>query len=1165
METIPHPDEQQSRVLFWVNAVLVSITVTAFAAAILSYVGVDRLRGHVNTWSSVDEIFVQSSDLALLLETARIETAQEANPEVEQAFSGLATTIRQSALDSQLMVSLTQSTLVAQDAYVEHARQRELAGAQLSELTRSLDALASVIKAEVSEVQARQFVSQASSKALEDDLRAHILYSTELADTLTDSEVVLSHLQAMSRLNANSSAGLVSAFIDRLPANCGTATDAHSILCSPSPDRMREAFTRLNLAPPSSDRQALAKQAWRAAQAYNRALHLRFESENAILAERVDDLEKERAVAQGLTNRLRILARLSAISQSIREDVEALTLASASEVDVLKRKMASQLLQLEQRGRGYLRDNEPFVLSATHLVTGAATLRSAWLSAVSAEEASIVSAKAMSNALSDMQSEILVQTNERRRTALGWISAFTSSTLVAIILFVVFISAIGMIAIRKVARPLRHVVGIILSMARGVPREPIAVPSHAGAMQDVYRALEILRRAQEGRKEAEQRASKTTHELKATHERMTSLADSAPSGLYEMVMTPDGELRFEYASRKFETLYCCSAIDQPFNDALSFVEDTDRASFMEAVRGSAGRMEPLRHRHRVTHPVRGTLWISNESIPSMGRGGAIHWVGAASDITDEVTQEQMLREARDKAEAANSAKSLFLANMSHEIRTPMNGIIGMCDLVGDTDMTAEQKFCLDTIGQSAENLLCVINDVLDLSKLEASKLEVLHDPLDLEELAHDVCKIVSELAWTNQTELVVDYDARLGSRMGDAGKIRQILLNLLGNATKFTEGGCVTLRVKELDDALVRISVEDTGMGIAVEDLKRIFNPFEQVDNEHTRQFDGTGLGLSICKGMVELMGGEIEVSSALGRGSTFGFTLSLPPAPAESSTIPVNQLVGQTVLLIETSSASRKSLKRQLQSMGAEVIATKDVEDALGKLQASPDRAPAIDTVVLDYKLLDQDLDGLRLEDSATGESRARLIAHAPLEFALSASEHRKAVADKWLVRPAKISEVAQAVALAANTETSTSGGAVIPFGSAGDDGVSVLLVEDNRTNQVIAQKMLHKLGVEPRLVGNGEEALSTYVSEPADLIFMDVSMPVMNGLEATKYIRAFERQNNMTPSLIVALTAHASDKDRTACLSAGMDRFISKPVKIEHLARALQQARVNGYQKFG
>ena len=379
MTTTPNPNEQQSRVMFWVNAVLVSITITAFAAAVLSYVGVDRLRGHVDTWSAVDKIFVQNSDLTLLLETTRNQTMQEMTPRVEQSFADLAQTIRQSELDGHLMVSLTQSTLVAQDAYVEHARQRELAGLQLSELTRSLEALVRVIKAEVSEAQARQFASQASSKALKDDLRAHIVHSTELTETFTASEVIHSHLQAMSRLNASSTANLVGAFIDHLPENCETETHGHANLCSPSPNRMRDAITRLNLAPPSSNRQSLAKQAWRAAKAYNRALHLRFESENAILAERVDDLEKERAVVQGLTGRLRVLSRLSAIAQNIRKDVEALPLASGAEVDVLKQKMSSQLLQLEQRGPGFVRDYEPFVLNTTQLITGATTLRAAWL------------------------------------------------------------------------------------------------------------------------------------------------------------------------------------------------------------------------------------------------------------------------------------------------------------------------------------------------------------------------------------------------------------------------------------------------------------------------------------------------------------------------------------------------------------------------------------------------------------------------------------------------------------------------------------------------------------------------------------------------------------------------------------------------------------------
>ena len=1165
------PSVFSSGLLFWINAALAATTATIFAVALVAYLSVERLRGQVESWSAVDEIRFRNFDLTLLLEKARDAPTPAAHARIQGAFTFLANTIRTSDLEDHLSQTLSGSILTAQRAYVEHQRQRNIAREQLREPRASLDRFENLLALEINRLQALRAESQSRSKSLEDSQRASISRTTELADIIAASKVILAQMQALPPVPYGADPEQMTIRLIGLPDGCGTPQQAESAICIPSPNRVIDMVAALNATPPGPDRDMAEKQALRAAMAYSRTLQGFFEAESVVLAANIDALEQERGITQALTTLLLDLSRINQIIQKTEEGVRSLPMVSEAEIEQLTRQMSAHLRQISQGGQGLSRSTLSDPALVSELSSGAAALGSAWTQAVDAQRASLSSAQAMSDALTSMQAEIDNQTTNRKESALKWISGFTSATVVGIILFLVFVTAVGLIALRKLARPMRDVVRLIISMAQGGQNVPIEPPHHAGAMREIYSALEVLRRAQAGRIEAEQRVSRTSHKLKKAHERITRLADTAPAGLFEMCLLPDGKLQFDYASKKFDVLYHCNATENPGETVLEHIEADDRQSFLNAMQTSAKTMTPLRHRHRILHPERGTIWVLNESIPRIGMDGAVHWVGAASDITDEVTQETLLSEARDRAEAANTEKSKFLANMSHEIRTPMNGIIGMCDLIADTEMTAQQRLGLETIDRSAQQLLSIINDVLDLSKLEANKQQLSNSALHLEALVYDVCKVISDSAWRKNLELCIDFDAGIGRRIGDSVKLRHVLLNLLSNAVKFTDEGFVILSVTTDGRDKVRFSVQDTGIGIDHPDQERILQPFEQVDNAHTRTLDGTGLGLSICAGMVKLMGGEIEIRSELGHGASFSFEIELPPMSNVQPFAAQNVLAGEHVLVIEAGGPSRNILEKQLEAIGAQVETAANPKDALSKAQKAPEAVVGYTAIILDCAYADCDLEPL-FRHTVSTSGMPRVILHAPLEYAIANNQSNKRAYEAWLKKPARTAEIVSAIradncissapsaSLARAQSPTAHAHSPMAYGQS-----SVMVVEDNKTNQFIAQKMLEKLGFAPRLCTDGQEAVNAYIAQPAEIIFMDVAMPVMNGLDATREIRKHERNNGLPPALVVALTAHVSDEDKAACKAAGMDRFMTKPVTIEQLKYALPQAQEAALEGYG
>lgn len=516
-------------------------------------------------------------------------------------------------------------------------------------------------------------------------------------------------------------------------------------------------------------------------------------------------------------------------------------------------------------------------------------------------------------------------------------------------------------------------------------------------------------------------------------------------------------------------------------------------------------------------------------IDQRGPGGDM--VSLGLDISATVTHQENLKEARAIAETANRAKSAFLANISHEIRTPMNGVVGMAEVLAETDLTDEQKLYVDTIKNSGEALLLIINDVLDYSKIEAGKLDLHLSIFDLEQAVLEVLMLLQPAAREKGLALLLEFDMHIPSAVeGDPGRLRQIMTNLIGNALKFTSTGHIIVRVDTLAGTkdTIKIAIEDTGIGIPPDKLQDIFDEFNQVENERNRQFDGTGLGLAISQRLVRMMGGEIKVRSADGVGSTFEFAVTLPAAQA-ADPLPQPGKDLMHVIIMDPMEVSAGILRRQMERLGIKVTVCADPDEVLLRCNSG--------VAVILAEHAPPTHDGIALAQTiAEGPCPVPLILLSNTPGTTMPEGRGEGVQAILTKPPSRRDLLAQLAALPERDTPQTPPDALRPM--------RILAAEDNRTNQLVFRKMIKSLDVDLTFAANGEEAVELYQKIKPDLVFMDISMPRMDGKEATQAIRALESETGVKVP-IIALTAHAMAGDDAAILAAGLDHCLTKPLR--------------------
>ena len=650
--------------------------------------------------------------------------------------------------------------------------------------------------------------------------------------------------------------------------------------------------------------------------------------------------------------------------------------------------------------------------------------------------------------------------------------------------------------------------------------------------------------------------------LRESEARFRTLADGTPVMIWEG--EPDG--RRSWFNRGWLDFTGFTMEDQLGSGWCRLIHPDDLERLLGAIEASARRVEECRLEYRLRRKDGQYRWILGKALPrKQPDGGFGGFIGCCLDVTE-------LRAASEAAESASRAKSDFLANMSHEIRTPMNGILGMTELAMETQLSPRQREYLGLVRSSAEALLTVINDILDFSKIEAGKLDLDPIPFAIRESLDDTIRTLAQRAHAKELELACRIAPDVPDDLiGDPGRLRQVIVNLVGNAIKFTERGEVVVSVEREpspeSEVLLSISVADTGIGIPAEKRRSIFAPFEQADGSTTRRYGGTGLGLAISSKLVAMMGGEIGVDGEVGRGSIFRFTARFGlgvPTPRRSGQGGSSPISGLRVLVVDDNHTNRRILEEVLLGWGAIPSLVEHAEAALVALRAASLGGHPFEVALIDGMM--PEMDGFDL----AGAIRRETSLVPPLMVMLTSggqsgeSERARALGiSAYLTKPVRQSELFDSLMkiLDASSTAPSGGGSPetapepveAPSPVLGS-GLRILLAEDHVVNQKVAVCILKGMGHETTVADNGRIAVDAWKSSPFDLILMDVQMPEMDGFEAVAAIRAEEaRSGGHIP--IMAVTAHAMKGDRDRCLASGFDDYLSKPIRSEDLRKAIER----------
>ena len=666
-----------------------------------------------------------------------------------------------------------------------------------------------------------------------------------------------------------------------------------------------------------------------------------------------------------------------------------------------------------------------------------------------------------------------------------------------------------------------------------------------------------------------------------------NLIDNVPVAIY--AKKPD--LRLMYVNKGWSQLTGYSE-EEAIGRTDAEVFGGEGEALMEADRDVLKHGGMVEAEEIVTHPDGSVRHQMARKGAFTATDGSLYLIGSTTDITELKRREAELEEARKKAILADRAKSEFLANMSHEIRTPMNGVLGMAELMSKTELDAKQRTFIDIIMKSGNALLTIINDILDFSKIDAGQLVLDPAPFNLTEAIEDVATLVSTRAKEKDLELIVRVQPGLHHTfIGDVGRIRQIITNLLGNAVKFTDTGHVLVEVtgEEAGRATrLKISVQDTGIGIPADKLQLVFEKFSQVDSSSTRRHEGTGLGLAITSRLVELMGGRLGVASVEGEGSTFWFTVELEHTGQQDvERITPMDVTGARVLIVDDNAVNRAILSEQMASWKFDACAAESGPIGIEVLKAAASFGVAVDCVILDYQMPEMTgAEAARVIRSTKAIADVPIIMLTSVDQSLTNAHHRDLGIEAQLIKPVRSSLLLETLVAAIQKRRSRAGAAsaaVLPLRPlpaasapvartvpepvkavaepaakaaepvAAAHGLDILVAEDNEVNQLVFTQILADTPYKFQIVGNGRLAVDAYQQLKPRMILMDVSMPGMNGLEATGAIRDLEAvEGGRVP--IVGVTAHALKGDRERCLDAGMDDYLSKPISPKALLEKVE-----------